>query len=170
MALTDRGLPTVDPHTTIKNLIETNMDSPDGVWNPVVNQEWLEFKKQKTYQICITPVYGETTESELNGIGGQTQIKRTNLLYMKITLFAPTRIKLWGLATKFMLVMNNGTLCYPTAGIETATGNGYQYIRIARSDETKAVKGYEPDCGPEGSSDKCVGFRNDYTVEMRFEE
>ena len=170
MAISDRGTPTIDPHTTIKNFIETNMLSPDGIWNPVVNAEWLEFKKQKTYQICITPVYGESDEAELNGISGQTQIKRINTLYLKITLFAPTRLKLWGMVQKFMLVMNNGTLCYPSAGLEASTGNGYQYVRLARSDETKEVKGYEPECGPEGSADKCVGFRNDYTIEVRFDE
>ena len=86
MAITDRGLPEIDPHTMLKNLIETNMDSPDGVWNPVVNQEWLEFKLQKTYQICITPVYQETEMVELNGLSSQTQIKKTSILYMKITL------------------------------------------------------------------------------------
>lgn len=170
MALTDRGLPTVDPHTMLKNLIETNMVSPDGIWNPVVNAEWLEFKKQKTYQICITPVYQESVESELNGMASQTQLKKTSILYMKITLFSPTRLKLWGMAQKFMLVLNNGTLCCPPAGLETSTGNGYEYVRLDRSDETKAVRGYEPECGPEGSADKCVGFRNDYTVQIRWEE
>lgn len=170
MAITDRGLPEIDPHTMLKNLIETNMDSPDGVWNPVVNQEWLEFKKQKTYQICITPVYQETDTVELNGLSSQTQIKKTSILYMKITLFAPTRSKLWGMAQKFMLVINNGTLCFPVGGLEATSGNGYQYVRLARSDETKTVRGYEPECGPEGSADKCVGFRNDYTVEIRWGE
>ena len=69
-----------------------------------------------------------------------------------------------------MLVINNGTLCFPVGGLEATSGNGYQYVRLARSDETKTVRGYEPECGPEGSADKCVGFRNDYTVEIRWGE
>ena len=65
MAITDRGLPEIDPHTMLKNLVKP-------IWilqmslNPVVNQEWLEFKLQKTYEICITPVYQETEMVELN--------------------------------------------------------------------------------------------------------
>ena len=45
MAVTDAGTPAQDGWTVIRDLIENNMESPDGVFTPVVNAEWLQPKK-----------------------------------------------------------------------------------------------------------------------------
>ena len=55
MSISSTGIPATDPHTMLSSLITTNMTSPDGVWTPIVNSGWLEFKRQKTYQISIIP-------------------------------------------------------------------------------------------------------------------
>ena len=168
MAIADRGLPSIDPHTAIKNLIESNMASPDGAWTPVVNDGWLTYKKQKTYQICIQPLIGFTDEANLDT--GLTQVARTSEYYFRITLFAPSRGALWGMMAKFLLVMNNGTLTAPSGGLEAGGNNAYQYARITRSDETKPVRMEEPDCGPSGSTENCIGYRADYTIQLRWGE
>tara|TARA_R110000803_G_scaffold107958_2_gene176134 strand:- start:11241 stop:11684 length:444 start_codon:yes stop_codon:yes gene_type:complete len=146
----------------LKTLIEANMVSPDGVWNPVVNPEWLISKKQKTYQICIQPIYGESDMAEF-GMG--TQIAMTSSQFMAITLFAPSRIGVWNMFIKMKDLLNNGTLVAPTAGIDD-----YHYIIIRRTDSTKPVMLYDPNCGPQGSNENCIGFRIDISVEIRWEE
>lgn len=163
MAITDRGLPATDPHTAIKNLIESNMASPDGSWTPVVNDSWLDFKKQKTFQIALQPIIGETIEATL---GTGTQMARTSVMHFQITLFAPTRAGVWAMMTKFIEVINNGTLSVPAAGIS----DGYHFIRIVRSDETKPVRMLEPNCGPGQGDENCIGYRTDYTAMLRWEE
>ena len=162
MTITDRGVPTTDPHSTLKTLIEANMTSPDGVWNPVVNPEWLLAKKQKTFQICIQPIYGE---SEMANLGLGTQIAMTSRSFMNITLFAPSRTGGWSMLVKMKEVLNNGTLSAPTAGI-----NDYHYIIIRRTDSTKPIAMFDPECGPQGSNDNCIGYRIDLSVELRWEE
>jgi len=169
MAIVDTGLPSIDPYTTLKNLIEANMDSPDGTWTPSVNPNWLLYKKQKTYQICIQPLIGLTEEANLDT--SSTTVARTSIWFGRITLFAPSRSLLWGMMAKFLLVMNNGTLTEPSAGLEPSGNNAYQYCRITRSDESKPVRFEEPDCGPAGGKgDNCVGYRSDYTVQLRWGE
>ena len=162
MAISDRGVPSTDPHTTLSSLIETNMVSPDGVWNPVVNPEWLISKKQKTFQIAIQPIYGE---SEMATFGLGTQIAMTSRTFMNITLFAPTRTGVWSMLVNMKQVLNNGTLSAPTAGI-----SDYHYIIIRRTDSTKPIAMFDPECGPQGSNDNCIGYRIDLSVELRWEE
>ncbi len=66
MAITDSGVPATNPHAMLSTLLTANMATLDG-WTPVVNAKWLEFKKQKTYQIAITGVYQETEQANLTG-------------------------------------------------------------------------------------------------------
>ena len=162
MAITDRGVPSIDPHTTLKTLIESNMTSPDGTWTPVVNPEWLLAKKQKTYQICIQPIYGESENATL---GTPSQIAVTSRAFMSITLFAPTRTGVWSLLVKMKEVLNNGALTSPADGI-----NDYHYIIMRRTDSTKPIAMFDPECGPSGSNDNCIGYRIDLSVELRWEE
>jgi hypothetical protein len=162
MAITDRGVPTTDPHTVLKNIIETNMASPDGTWTPTVNAGWLQFKKQKTFQIAIQPIYGE---SEMATFGLGTQIAMTSRQFMQITLFAPTRTGVWSMFTKLKVVLNNGSLVHAADGI-----SDYHYIIIRRTDSTKPVMLSEPDCGPQSNDDNCIGYRIDVSVEIRWEE
>lgn len=162
MAITDRGVPSIDPHTALKILIESNMESPDGTWNPVVNPNWLLAKKQKTFQICIQPIYGE---SEMATLGVGTQMAMTSRTFMNITLFAPTRTGVWSMLVKIKQVLNNGTLSAPSAGFED-----YHYIMIRRTDSTKPIAMFDPECGPQGSDENCIGYRIDLSVELRWEE
>lgn len=168
MSLNQTGLPSISPYDTIKNLIETNMTSPDGTWTPIINAGWLEYKKQKTYQICVQPMIGYTEEANLDT--SSPTVARTSLWFGRVTLFAPSRDSLWGMMSKFLLVMNNGGLTSPSSGLEAAGNNAYQYIRITRSDESKPVRFEEPDCGPDGGKGDCVGYRTDYTVQLRWGE
>lgn len=162
MAITDRGVPSIDPHTTLKTLIESNMASPDGTWTPVVNPEWLQSKKQKTFQICIQPIYGE---SEMATLGVGTQIAMTSRTFMNITLFAPTRTGVWSMFVKMKEVLNNGTLSAPAAGL-----NDYHYVIMRRTDSTKPIAMFDPNCGPQGSNENCIGYRIDLSVELRWQE
>jgi len=168
LAIGDTGLPSIDPHTTLANLIEANMVSPDGVWTPVVNPEWLEYKKQKTYQIAIQPMIGLTSEAFFDSTS--TTIAKTSQWFGRVCLFAPTRVKCWEMMAKFLVVMNNGVLTFPSAGLEPAGNGAYQYARITRSDESKPVRYFEPECGPSGDAGNCIGYRTDYTVELRWGE
>lgn len=162
MAITDRGLPTTDHRTAIADLIESNMAAVGG-WTPVVNTGWLEFKKQKTNQIALQPLLGET-ESSFMGLS--SQMAKTSIFYYGITLFAPNRSTLWTMMTNFIALMNDGTLTAPAAGIS----GGYHYIKIAESDDTKMVRMMEPNCGPGQGDENCIGYRTDYTVVIRWEE
>ena len=166
MAIQDRGIPATDPHTVLKNLIESNMQSPDGTWNPVVNPNWLIGKKQKTFQIAIQPIYGE---SDMATFGLGNEIAMTSRQFMQITLFAPTRTGVWDLFTKLKLVLNNGALVNPL-GSGGSPIDDYHYIIIRRTDSTKPVQVSEPNCGPASNDDNCIGYRIDVSVEMRWEE
>ena len=92
MAITDPGVPVADPHATISTLLTTNMVSPDGTWTPVVNNGWLEYKKQKTFQIVIYPVYEDTTEIHLTG-GNSTTEPRISTAYYSILLYGCTTME-----------------------------------------------------------------------------
>ena len=61
MAITDAGVPGTDAWQTLKDVIVANMESPDGVWTPSVNDGWLEMKKQKIqYEPTRIKFYGNT--------------------------------------------------------------------------------------------------------------
>ena len=96
MAITDTGVPSTDPHTLIKNLIESNMVSPDGTWTPLVNTGWLEFKRQKTFQISIMPSYGMSFPVHLTE-GATLNTDATQ--FMLVTLYADTSTGNVGIGT-----------------------------------------------------------------------
>jgi len=163
VAKTDRGVPDKDPHTMLKDFIEANMESPDGSWTPAVNSGWLKAKKQKTFQIAIQHIYGE---SEMAHFGLGTQVAMTSRQFLQITLFAPTRTGVWSLFQKLKLALNNGTLAYAPDGIDD-----YHYIIIRRTELSKPMTISEPDCDFGGNNDdNCIGYRIDVSVEVRWEE
>ena len=172
MAITDSGVPAIDPHTTLSNFITTNIASPDGVWVPSVNAEWLLFKKQKTYQICITPLYADSNQLTLTG-GNDTAEPKVSDAFLLVTLFAPTRTNLWLLYRKFMLLMNNETLTVPqSGGTYSGVGGGdYHFVKVERSEQTKSIKLTDPACGPdEPKGASCNGYMAQVTVLMRWNE
>lgn len=172
MAITDAGVPAIDPHTMLTTLLTSNMTSPDGVWTPTVNAEWLEFKKQKTYQIAIQPLYSTSTEFNLTG-GNSTAEPRISTAFYSIVLFAPTRVKVWSLYQKTMLVLNNQTFTSPQSGGTYAgvASTDYHFVRVIRTEESKAVRISDPDCGPGKTNDSdCVGYRVEITVACRWNE
>ena len=172
MAITDPGIPATDPHTMLTSLLTANMASPDGTWVPSVNAEWLEFKKQKTYQIAIQPLYSTSTEFNLTG-GNSTAEPRITTAFYAITLFAPTRSKAWTLYQKAMLVLNNQTLTSPQDGgtYSGVADTDYHFVRVIRSEEAKAVRISDPECGPGKKNDsECLGYRVEITVSCRWNE
>ena len=87
----------MDPHTLLTGLIEDNTPSVGG-WTVVVNDGWLEAKKQKTYQIAITQEYGEIRTANLGGSQSDSDaVPRVVSQFFLITLFHPTRVGVWTL-------------------------------------------------------------------------
>ena len=169
MAITDPGVPALDPWEVLKTFIESNMASPDGVWTPVVNEGWLKHKLQKQFQICIKPLIQQNEEMQLNGSTTDTPIMGT--VFMVVTLYAPTRAKRWELYRAFKAPFNNGTLTAPvSAGQYTGVGGSdYHFLRIERSEETKALRWADDECGP-GETGDCTGYRSDITIQLRWNE
>ena len=173
MAIADTGVPATDPHTVIAELITDNMDSPDGSWTPSVNTTWLEYKKQKTYQICVTPLYSDSEKFTLTGGNDATEPRIASAFYL-ITLYASSRTNLWSLYKKLMLVLNNETLTVPQGG-GTYTGvesSDYHFVRVMRSEQTKTITLKDPATGPQTPKDKavCNGFMAQVTVQIRWNE
>lgn len=161
MTITDNGAPTTDPHTALKTVIEANMDFPNGS-SATVNTGWLESKKQKTYQIAIQHVYGE---SDLANFGSATRLAVTSRAFLSVTLFAPTRADCWTMFSAFKELLNTRSISQPADGF-----SDYHYMVIRRSDTTKPFTILEPNCGPGQSDENCIGYRADVTVEIRWEE
>jgi len=161
VTITDSGVPATDPHTALKTVIEANMLFPNGS-AATVNASWLEAKKQKTYQIAIQHVYGE---SDLANFGTGSSIAVTSRVFLSVTLFAPTRADCWTMFGAFKDLLNNKTISQPAAGF-----SDYHYMVIRRSDTTKPFTVLEPNCGPGQSDENCIGYRADVTVELRWEE
>ena len=162
--------PAVDPHTLLKGLIETNMVSPDGVWTPVVNSGWLQVKKQKTFQISIASGYGDIRVANLIPTTGATagQIPTVMEQFYMVTLYHNTRTGVWSLYRNFASLMNTANLTV----FNGVNGNtDYRYARILRSDDTKAMKGLDKECGfddpPKGDE---MGYRVDVTVAVCWHE
>ena len=168
MAITDSGMPTTDPHSFLSTFITTNMASPDGVWTVAVNPDWLIPKKQKTYQVAITPSYGWTETANMTDLS--TTQPMISHLYMEITLFAPTRAKLWLLQTTFKDMMNNQTLTQPqdSSGMTGVSGSEYHWLRIQRSEEMKMLRMLDKKCDDDDLG--CLGWRCSYTVALRWNE
>lgn len=161
MTITDAGVPATDPHTALKTVIEANMTFPNG--SPAtVNSSWLESKKQKTFQIAIQHIYGE---SDVATFGDATSLAITSRTFLSVTLFAPTRAGCWSMFGAFKDILNNKALSQPAAGF-----SDYHYMVIRRSDNSKPFTILEPNCGPGQSDENCIGYRSDVTVELRWEE
>lgn len=161
MTITDSGVPATDPHTALKTVIEANMLFPDAT-SATVNGGWLESKRQKTYQIAIQHVYGE---SDIANFGTASSIPVTSRAFLSVTLFAPTRAGCWTMFGSFKELLNTRSISQPAAGL-----SDYHYLVIRRSDTTKPFTILEPNCGPGQSDENCIGYRCDVTVEIRWEE
>ena len=169
MAITDTGVPSTDPHTFLKTLIEDHMVSPDGTWSPLVNTGWLEFKRQKTFQIAIMPSYGMSDPIHLTE--GSTLNKRATQ-FMLVTLYADTRAKHWQLYQKFVDLMNTRSLTTPDlTGSTGADGSDYHFVRMMRSENTKAVEIESPKKGMGGDKEgDCIGYQSQHTLAIRWNE
>ena len=169
MGILSPGVPALDPWNVVKTFIETNMASPDGVWTPVVNPDWLLSKKQKTYQICLKPLIQMNDEMQLNGSTANTPMNGT--LYMVATIYAPTRETRWLLYRAFKAPFNDSTITAPIAAgtFSGVGGSDYHYLRIDRSEETKALRWADDSCGP-GKPGDCLGYRTDITIQIRWNE
>lgn len=161
MTITDAGVPATDPHTALKTVIEANMSFPNG--SPAtVNSSWLESKKQKTFQIAIQHIYGE---SDVANFGSPTALAITSRVFLSVTLFAPTRTGCWAMFGAFKDLLNTKSISQPPTGF-----SDYHYMLIRRSDTSKPFTILEPNCGPGQSDENCIGYRSDVTVELRWEE
>mgnify|MGYP003114759830 FL=1 len=171
MSIANTGVPSTDPHTMLSSLLTTNMTSPDGVWTPIVNSGWLEYKRQKTYQISIVPLYTESQAMHLTGGSSTTQ---ANIVtgYYDIILFSDSRTKLWSLFQKVMLVLNNQTLTSPQSGsgMTGVGGTGYHFVRVIRSEEGKTIEFKDKDCGIDNEKSEITGYRAEITVSCRWNE
>ena len=171
MSIANTGVPSTDPHTMLSSLLTSNMTSPDGVWTPIVNSGWLEYKRQKTYQIAIVPLYTDSQAIHLTGGNSSTQ---ANIVtgYYDIVLFADTRAKLWSLFQKVMLVLNNQTLTSPQSGsgMTGVGGTGYHFVRVIRSEEGKTIEFKDKDCGVDNEKSEITGYRAEITVSCRWNE
>tara|TARA_A200000159_G_scaffold45801_1_gene42057 strand:+ start:9177 stop:9674 length:498 start_codon:yes stop_codon:yes gene_type:complete len=155
--------PNTDPHSLLKGLIEDNTPVTNG-WTPVVNTEWIEAKKQKTYQIAITQEYGEVGTAHLDD--GTDAIPRIVSQFFLITLFHPTRTGVWTLYRAITKVFNDRSLT--TNGVNGNTD--YRWVRLARSDEAKAFNSVDVSRGFDRNAGDCMGFRMDLSVELRWHE
>jgi len=171
MSISDTGIPAIDPHTMLSSLITTNMTSPDGVWTPIVNSGWLEFKRQKTYQISIVPLYTDSDAFNLTGGASSTQ-PRISTGYYTIVLYAPTRAKLWSLFQKLMLVLNDETLTSPQSGsgMSGVDGSDYHFVRVVRSEDAKTIEFKDSLCGIDIDKTDVTGYRAEITVSCRWNE
>jgi hypothetical protein len=160
MTITDSGVPSTDPVTALSSVIEANMTFPNGS-SATVNTGWLESKKQKTYQIAIQHLYGESDQANMSN----TTIAMTSRVFLSVTLFAPTRADCWTMFGSFKDMLNTRATSQPAAGF-----SDYHYMVIRRSDLSKPFQILEPNCGPGQSDENCIGYRSDVTVELRWEE
>lgn len=161
MAITDTGVPDTDPHTMLSTLLTTNMASPGDDWTPAVNAKWLEFKKQKTFQIAITAVSEETEPANLTG-GTSTAKPTISTAIYQITLFHPNRTKHWDLFQKVMLVLNNETLTSPSAGI-----SDYHWVRVMN---TGSITMGEDTAGIDRPENPITGYQSFINVQVRWNE
>ncbi len=170
MAITDAGTPADDGWTVIRNLIQDNMASPDGVWAVSVNDGWLQPKKQKTFQICIMPLIGRSEVVELDG-STTTAAKVTDIFYA-VTLYGGTREQRWQLYRNFTALFANNSLCVPmdATGYTGVGGSDYHFAVLERSEQTTDIRFIDDVCGPGLASDMCQGYRAELTVLLRCHE
>lgn len=154
-----------DPHTVLKNLIEANASSPDGVWTVSVNNGWLEHKKMRNYQISIQQTLHLDDAAKLESSA------RTSRSYFDIVLYAPTRAKRWDLYESVKAVLNNTALTTPTDGTGFAgvASSDVQQIVIAGFGGID-IRWFDEECGPYSDESDCKGFRVHISVLMRWQE
>jgi len=158
------AVPSSDPYTVLKDLLENNAESPDGVWTVAVNDAWLEHRKMKTYQVCIQPV------TALDDAAMLEAGNRTTRTYFDIVLYAPTREKRWDLYSSIKTVLNDQSLCFPMdaggyAGVEGSDIQGVYVSGLGGID----LRWIDEECGP-GADENCKGYRVHITVQLRHEE
>jgi hypothetical protein len=173
MAITDTGVPTNSPHHVIKQLIQNNLVAPPASgWTPVVNNDWFQYKKAKTYQIAIAPLYSETEAIVLTG-GLSSARPSISTGYYHIALMHPDRESAHALFKNLMALLNKENLTSPqNNGQYTGVGGSdYHFLRVVKSNEGQMIVLEAPDCGPGGSGDdKCVGYQYSVTVMIRWNE
>ena len=173
MAITDTGVPATDPHTMLTTFISTYMDSPDGIWSPTVNSGWLEYKKQNTFQIALTPLYASSFPAQLTGGAGTADPRISSAFYV-INLYATTRILGWTLYRNMIKLLNDGSRTSPqnASGLTGVNSTDYHWIRVVRAEEVKMIDIIDPECGPNKIKDtkSAGGYRMDITVEIRWNE
>ena len=173
MSINSSGVPSTDPHTMLTTLISTHMESPDGVWTPSVQAGWFDYKLQKTYQICITPLYAESEQAQLTGGTGSADPRISSAFFL-IHLYAPDRITSWGLYRKMIKLLNDSGKTSPqnVSGLSGVASTGYHWVRVVRAEGVNMIEMFQPDAGPTKPSDKesAGGFRQDITVEVRWNE
>jgi hypothetical protein len=155
--------PLVSPFDLLKGLIEDNTEVVNG-WTPIVNDGWLEAKKQKTYQMAIVQEYGEVITAHLDD--GTDAIPKVVSQFHILTLFHPTRVGVWTLYRALTKVLNDRSLT--TNGVNGNTD--YHWCRLARSDETKAINSVDKVHGADRKDGDCLGYRMDITIELRWNE
>ena len=126
----------------LKTLITDHLVSPDGVWTPVVNTGWLEFKRQKTYQISIMPSYGESEDSHF---AGATTMPKT--------------------VSQFFVVTS------PDLTGQGVDGSDYHFVKMFRSDSVKAIELESPKKGMGGDAEgDCIGYQSHHNILIRWNE
>jgi len=172
MAITDTGVPTNSVWYAIKQFLLNNLVSPSpGTWTVSVNNDWLQYKKGKTYQVCIVPVYSETSAESLTG-GASSTSGKISTAYYQITLTHPDRESAHDLFRNTVAILNNETLSSPQTGgaLTGVEGTDYHWIRLTKAAAGQMVTLMAPECGPDGKHDECNGFRYDLSVAVRWNE
>jgi hypothetical protein len=172
MVISNAGVPATDAWQVLKDLIVNNMASPDGVWSPVVNDGWLEFKRQKQFQIVLSPIIGSSEHIQLDN-PSVTSAQRTTL-YVMVTLFSPTRTGRWQMWEKFKELLNNQTLCAPTdasTGMAGVESTAWHFVKLERSEQSVDIRFLDDVCGPgKPEAGNCEGYRAEVSVMVRCNE
>lgn len=158
-----------DPFEVVKNVLETNMDSPDGVWTPSVNEGWLEHKHMKSYQIALQPRMMFDEAVHLTGDGAARAVATTQ--YMDITLYAPTRAKRWNLYRSVKAVLNDGSVCVGDGSAGSGPDNSdVHWVVLSGIPGGGEARWLDDECGPFADADSCKGWRVVLTVAIRWNE
>jgi len=149
------------------------MESPDGIWTPSVNSGWFNYQQQKTYQICITPLYAESEPSVLDGGAGNVAARIASAFFV-IHLYAPSRTTAWGFYRKMIKMLNDNSITSPqnAGGLTGVASTEYHWVRVVRAEEVKQIDFFDPEYGPTKDKDplSAGGYRQDITVEIRWNE
>ena len=105
-----------------------------------MNTEWIEAKKQKTYQIAITQEYGEVATAHLDD--GTDAIPRIVSQFFIITLFHPTRTGVWTLYRNITKVFNDRSLTTNGVNGNTQTIGGVDWPVLTKQRRLTASIGH----------------------------